>query len=181
MTDKKFTEMKEIYVEHLIDIISETGELYPHITIFADVIHPEEDDKDKPAIIHIPIPEGFMENDESKEDFVENVLPDVFKKLKKEFIPQGIAWSSEAWMRTVKKDADVPDNYKDLPIKKEIVIVMMSTKDKEEVLMYEIKRKGKQVNSDGNLVDIVKLNKIKSEQPNSISGRFSGLFKKFND
>lgn len=181
MTPEQYQEVKDAYIEHLIDVIAETGGLFPHITIFADVLKPKEGEENKPAIIHIPIPDNFMKDDESKDEFIDEIIPDIFKDLKKEFEPHGVAWSSEGWLRHIEKGGKIPDNYKNLPIKKEVVIVTLGTQDKEEALIYEIKRQGKQVNSDGNLVDIVKLEKLDGDQPESVGGRFSGLFKKFNN
>jgi hypothetical protein len=181
MTEEKYQEIKEYYKEHLIDLISETGGLYPHLTIFADIKNPSKEDKDKPAIIHLPIPDKYMKDDDTKDEFVDEVLPDIAKKVKEEFIPQGVAWASEAWMRVVEKDEEMPKNWKKLPIKKEIVIVTIETDSKEEADIYEIKREGKQVTSDGNLVDKITLEKFEESSPSSIGGRFSGLFKNFKD
>ena len=181
MENAQYEELKEEYIKHLIDVISETGGLFPHITIFADILNPKEEEKDKPAIIHIPIPDKFMTDDKSKDEFIDEIIPDIFKDLKKKFEPHGVAWSSEGWMRQLDKSDKMPDDYKKLPIKKEVIIVTLGTKDKEEVIIYEVKRQGKQVNSDGDLVDIVKLEKHDGDQPNSVAGRFSGLFKKFKN
>lgn len=181
MTPEKLAELKDDYIQHLVEVISETGGLYPHITIFADVIHPKKGEEDKPAIIHIPIPNKFMKDDDMKEEFIEDVLPDIFRDVKKDFVPHGVAWSSEAWLRTIDKGGKMPDNYKNLPIKKEVIIVTMGTKENEDVILYEVKREGKQVNSDGDLVDNIKLEKLDDMKPDSVEGRFSGLFKKFDD
>jgi hypothetical protein len=181
MTPEKFTEVKEAYIEHLIEMISETGGLFPHITIFADLKNPTELDQDKPAVIHIPIPDKYMKNDDAKDEFVDELLPEISKRINEQFIPYGIAWSSEAWMRVIEKDQKMPDNYKDLPVKKEIVIVTVETELNEEAVIYEIKRQGKSVNSDGDLIDNVKLEKIETDQPDSFGGRFSGLLKKLKD
>jgi hypothetical protein len=181
MKNSQYEELKEEYIKHLVDVISETGGLFPHITIFADVLNPKEDEKDKPAIIHIPIPDKFMKDDESKDEFIDQIIPDIFKDLKKKFNPHGVAWSSEGWMRQLEKGDKMPDNYKNLPIKKEVIIVTLGTKEKEEAIIYEVKREGKQVNQSGDLVDIVKLDKLDADQPDSVGGRFSGLFKKFKD
>ena len=48
-----------------------------------------------------------------------------------------------------------------------------------ESIIYEIKREGKQVNSNGDYVDVIKLEQeFKDEMATSTVGRFSGLFKK---
>lgn len=51
-----------------------------------------------------------------------------------------------------------------------------------ESIIYEIKREGKQVNSDGDLVDVIKLEQqFKDETAPSTGGRFTGLFKKLKN
>jgi hypothetical protein len=181
MTPEKFIEIKEMYQEHLLDVISSTGGLFPHLTIFADLKDPLKDENDLPAIIHLPIPDKYMKDETTKDKFIDDVLPDIAKKVKKEFIVHGVAWASEAWMRVIEKDQKVPDNWKEIPIKKEIVIVTIETDGQKEAIIYEIKRNGKQVNSDGELVDNVTLEKLEDEQPSSVGGRFSGLLKTFKD
>jgi hypothetical protein len=182
MTPEKYEDIREAYIEHITDLIADMGALYPHVTVFADQIDPKEGDEDKPAIIHIPIPEQLTETDEGKEQFVEEILPDVFATLKKQFVPYAVAWSSEAWMRVIGKTDKIPDNYKDIPIKKEVIIITLETSDKEEVIIYEIKRDGKQVNQFGDFIDKVELiPQPDMAAPTSLGGRFSGLFKKFND
>jgi len=182
MTPEKYEDIREAYIEHITDLITDMGALYPHVTVFAEQKDPKEGDEDKPAIIHIPIPEQLTESDEGKETFVEEILPDVFTTLKEQFIPYAVAWSSEAWMRVIDKTDKIPDNYKDIPIKKEVIIITLETSKKEEIIIYEIKRDGKQVNQFGNFVDRIELIlQPNMAVPTSIGGRFSGLFKKFND
>jgi len=74
----------------------------------------------------------------------------------------------------------MPENYKDLPIKKEIVIVSIESLDKTECVMYDVVRDGHKVTSSGDFVDSVSL-KLITESPEMISasGRFTGLIKHF--
>jgi len=183
MTKEKYLTLQEDYIEHILEYVKDSGSLFPHISVFADIVTPKEDEKDKPALIHIPIDDKFMENEETKEKFVNDILPDVFKSLKKKFIPAGVAWASEAWMRTAGADFDIDkDDWKSIKAKKEIIIITIESDFGDTCFMYEIKRTGSQVNSDGelvNIVDLVKLDELST--PDSIGGRFSGLFKKFKD
>jgi len=114
------------------------------------------------------------------------VLPKVFKELKKRFIPHGIAWAAEAWMRVADKNFNSSkDDWKSIPIRKEVIMISIESEDGNEFFMYEIKRSGKQVNSDGEFVDIVELERFDDEvikkSPEQITGRFTGLFKKFKN
>jgi hypothetical protein len=175
MTQDDFKDLKETYIEHIQQYIKDVGNLFPHITVFADIKNPKQDDK--PAIIHIPIPTEYMETDDLKDKFLEQVLPDVFKSVKKEFVPVGVAWGAEAWVRIVDKDT-VPKDYKKSPIQKEVIFISIETKDKHETLVYDIKRDGKQVHADGSITDVIELTEAKESGMNSgAEGRFAELFK----
>lgn len=175
MTQEDFKDLKETYIEHIQQYIKDVGNLFPHITIFADLKDAKEDSK--PAIIHIPIPSEYMETDELKDKFLEEVLPDVFKSIKEEFVPTGVAWGAEAWVRIAEKNSVVKD-YKKLPIEKEVVFISIETKDNHETLVYDIERNGKQVNSDGSISDIIQLTEAKeSGMSSGATGRFAELFK----
>jgi hypothetical protein len=176
MTQDDFKDLKETYIEHIQQYIKDVGNLFPHITVFADVKNPKKDDKPA-AIIHIPIPIEYMESDKLKDKFLEEVLPDVFKLVKKEFVPTGVAWGAEAWVRVVEKDTTLKD-YKKSPIQKEVIFISIETKDKHETLVYDIERNGKQVHPDGSITDIIELTEAKeSGMSTGATGRFTELFK----
>jgi hypothetical protein len=175
MTEESFKDLKETYIEHIQQYIKDVGNLFSHITIFAEQKNAKKNSK--PAIIHIPIPDEYLETDEMKDKFLEDILPDVFKSVKKEFIPSGVAWSAEAWVRII-DNKNIPENYKDSPIKKEVIFISIETKDKYETVIYDIERNGKQVNLDGSISDIIKLTKAKESGMNTgAGGRFTELFK----
>lgn len=175
MTEQQLEEVKESYINHLKNYMSQTGALFAHITIFAE--HIKKDEEDKPAVIHIPIPNEYMENDDSKDVFIEELMPELIIEIKKKFIPVGIAWASEAWMRTANKDFDL-DDYKSLP-KQEVVFISIETENKAETIIYETIREGIQVNSEGDLTDRIELKEMHNiDKPEGTSGRFAGLYKK---
>jgi len=118
--------------------------------------------------------------DEGKDIFLKEIVPDLFKEIKKKFNPVAIAWASEAWVRTTDKTKEAPEDWKLLPIKKEVVIINIESNNSQKVIMYNIERNGQQITSSGNLVDIIILTLIE-ESPEKITGRFTGLFKKFDD
>jgi len=179
MTDEQYKELKKDYINHIQRYIKEVGNLFPHITIFAE--HKNKKENDKLAIVHFPIDNQYMESDETKDEFINEIIPEVFKTIKNDFIPLAVVWGTEAWVRTISKEEvthDQINDYKKIPIKKEVVFVSIETKNHQESIVYDIKRKGKQVNSDGELLDIIEL--IEADESgaiNNISGRFSGLFK----
>lgn len=181
MTSDQYKLLKEDYIEHIKEYVTENGSLFPHLTIFADVKEPKPGEEDKPALIHVPIPNEFMENDEMKDRFVDEVVPDLFKNINKQFIPKGIGWAAEAWMRIADKNFDpANDNWKKIPIRKEVIMINIESDEPTESIIYEIKRTGKQINADGDLVDIIELEEQFKEEsfPTTAGGRFTGLFKK---
>lgn len=176
MTTEEYDDLIEDYLNNIKKYMKEAGGLFPHITIFAD--KKEEEDTNK-AIIHIPIPPEYMESDGDKDELIEEVLPVIFKEVNKKFIPYAIGWASEAWMRTASKVDDIK-NYKDLPIKKEVLFITIETEDKTQCIFYEIKRVGLKVTSDAELTDEIDLIELKDlrQENNAMGGRFSGLYKK---
>jgi len=175
MKAKHYKTLKDEYINHITEYVKQAGGLFPHISIFAE---PKDKKDDKPALIHIPIPDEYIENEESKDEFVDEILPKIAKEVNQMFNVYGIAWSSEAWMRTANKDSDIQD-YKSLP-KKEVIFINIESIDKSECVMYNIKRFGKQVNSDGDLIDNIELTKSRmSGGVQNVGGRFSGLLKYF--
>lgn len=181
MTDEQYQELKKEYIEHIEDTVNSNGGLFPHVSIFADQRNPDEDN-DKPALIHIPIPDEYMVDDDAKDKFVSKVMPRIFKEVKKEFIPYAVIWASEAWLRIIEKGEEEPEDYRSIPIKKEVIIITIGTKDTEQVKLYSIKRKGKQINLHGDMVDIVELESMEEMcQPSTFDGKFTHLFDKFKD
>lgn len=174
MTEEQFEELKTDYIENLEKYMSETGGLFPHISIFAN-----KKEDSKLSIIHVPIPDEMM-SDRGKDMFVDDIMPSIYKKVKEEFIPYGVGWASEAWLREADKDADI-SNWKQIPIKKEVLFISIESELSSCTHVYEIKRNGKQVTEDGDIVDIVELKEISElTNPGNTEGRFSGLYKKLN-
>ena len=181
INEEEYGELIELYLKHIKTYMTESGGLFPHITIFADQIDKEETEEKIPkAIIHVPIPSEYMNSDDDKNVFVDEILPSIFKTVKEKFIPYGIAWASEAWMRVADKDFNPKkQNYKDLPINKEILFISIESDFKNETFIYDIKRVGHQVCADGDLVDTIQLIEIpEMKDVERTEGRFSGLYKK---
>lgn len=186
MTKEQYHDLQEDYIQHVLEYVKDNGSLFPHISIFADIINPTEEQKDKPALIHIPIDDEYMENEDGKEKFVEEILPLTFEELRKKFIPHGVAWAAEAWMRLADKDFNPSkDNWKSIPIRKEVIMISIESEDGNDFFIYEMKRLGKQINSDGELIDIVELERfddeISKKSSTQLGGRFTGLFKKLKN
>lgn len=183
MTKKKLNEIKTEHLENILRMLKEEGGMVPHITVYAEKrIKKTEEDK-KPAIISIPVTDEHMESEDAKENFVNKLLIKIFKEIKKDFIPFGVMWVSEAWTRKAPLDFDSKkQNFKELPIDKEVLIMVLSTKNKEEVNIFEIKRDGMQVNNEGEMIDTIDLiDRSEDFNPSDkLEGRFCELFKIFD-
>lgn len=180
MTDKDYQEMKKEYLEMVKKIMTDTGGLAPHITVLG--VRKEDGYN---SIVHIPIDSKFMKDEDAKDRFVDKMIPEIAEKISEEFQINAVAWASEAWMRVA--DAKTADpattlaNWKSLPIKKEVLIITVESDKHNESNIYEIVRNGKQVNSDGRLIDNINLVQLDFENAATAEGRFTGLYKKFTE
>jgi len=187
MTEEQIKIIREDYLSFIKENIQEEGSMSSSIGIFADIIDSEDG---KPALIEIPIPEEYLNNDNTKEHFVEKILPQIIKEFKKRFIAHSVVWSAEAWLRTVPKEKMASmENYQDIPIAHEAVVIIIDSKNGTESLVYEIQRPALSISTDGELVEKEQKNKIELvEMPElsgsfneTFTGRFSNLYKKFTD
>jgi hypothetical protein len=188
MTEEQIKMVREDYLSFITETVQEHGEIGPSIAVFADVIDSKDD---KPALIEIPIPNEFLKDDSTKEHFVERVLPDLIKEFKKRFVAHSVLWTCEAWLRTAQKeDIDSIEDFKDIPIKTEAIVIIIDSKDETEAVIYEIVRPALSVSDTGELVEKEQKNKVELvEMPElcsvfkdkGFSGRFSNLYKKFTD
>lgn len=178
ITQEKLQEMKNTYLDTIKGYLNTSGGIDPHLTLFAE--HRDKNEQNDYAVIHVPILNKFMKDDKEKQRFVDEIIPQMGEKLNEKFDLRAIIWASEAWVRSAPKEGPVPENYKELPIEKEIVILTFESDDLNEMQIYEMIRKGKQVNKNGTLTDHVELVFDKelsgTEYP---KGRFSNLLKKF--
>lgn len=181
MTEQEYQEMKKDYIKFVTKIMKENGGLPPSITVLGTHI---EDGLN--AVVHIPIPNKFMKDDDSKDEFVNELIPQIGKKVAEEFNVTAVAWASEAWMRTIdKKDVDpekILKDWKNIPVKKEVLIINIESKQDNKTCIMEIIRKGKQVNEEGELVDNIELIECPDYNDGVVGeGRFTGLYKKFTE
>jgi uncharacterized membrane protein YvbJ len=179
MTENEFNDMKDGYIKLVKGLLVETGGLEPSITILGT--HKVDQTN---AIVHVPIPGKYMKSEDMKDQFVDVVIPEISEQINKKFEIKAVAWASEAWVRTLDKDKTDPTqalrNWKELPIQMEVLIVTIESADKNETIIMEISRKGKQVNEDGELVDAIELTEHPEyKQGVTGEGRFTGLYKKF--
>lgn len=182
MTTKEYNSMKEGYYEMVTKIMTESGELGPSITVLG--IHKEDG---KNAIVHVPVPLKYMKDEDSKDEFMDEIVPKIAERVQEEFEIKAVAWASEAWLRVAdKKDMtkeEMLSKWKDLPVKKEVLIISLDSENKNETVIKEIVRKGVQVNEDGELTDhieLIDMPEYSNGMPNA-EGRFTNLYQKFTE
>lgn len=176
ITPQELADLKTEYLQLITHYVSQNGGLAPSLSIFAE--HKQESEK-KHAILYLPIPSRYMADDDSKEEFVKTIIPNVGKSIKNQFTPKAVLWAAEAWVREMPKGVPIPDNYKDIPIDREILMVTFETETHSELLAYNIARKGKQINKHGDLIDKIELTLDETlSEATAPTGRFTGLLKK---
>ena len=176
MTEEQFIEIKDEYLKNMKNALLEEGNIQPIITIFGNDLK-----ENKPSIVHIPLPEKIANSDEGKQMFMDHIVPEISKKLKEKFEIYAVGWASEAWMRESHIDDYDPevDDYKKLPIKKEILILTIDREANAESYIYEIIRMS--VSPTGDIVEDIELREMPELSKNygTSEGRFSNLYKKF--
>jgi len=175
MTEEIFNEFVNAYIEDMKTDMIDSGGLVPAVSILGQDI-----EEDKPSVAFIPVPDEVINSEEYKVIFVNKVLPEVYKKIKEHSVPKVVIWASEAWMRFAGNDFDIDkEDWKQIPIKKEVLIITKATEINEDVIMFEIVRDGQKVNEDGKLIDAITLKELPDlKEMTGFGGTFSGLYKK---
>lgn len=170
MNYEKLIEAKDNYIEMVTGAIIKKGGLYPHIVLFGD----DPMGIEQVGIVHVAIDPKYFSSDEYKEHFVTKIFPEVAEDIKKDFKPYALGYIFEAWVREAKKEQLV--DWKELPISKEVVFFNFKTVDDFSCNhIYEIKRTGKKVDENGELVDIIELVELDDYHQAAMEGRFSKL------
>jgi hypothetical protein len=174
MTKEEFKEIKEYYIESTKETLLKNGNLEPVITIMGNL-----KDNNTPSALQIVLPEEVANSDENKQLFVDQVIPKLAVEVREKFTIEAVGWSSEAWLREIPKDEFKVEDYKKIPIKREILIITIDTAKESECYAYEIVRMS--VSPNGDLVEnieLVELPEVASSASNS-EGRFNNLYRKF--
>lgn len=181
MTTEEYNSIKKGYLELVTKIMTESGSMMSSFTVLGI-----QKDDGKNAIVHVPIEPKFLKTEEAKEDFMNEVVPEIAKEIRERFDIKAVAWASEAWLRTADAKTTTREqlrqDWKSLPIKKEVLIITIESEDRNDIFISEIVRKGKQVNEDGELTDIIELVDLpeyNQEGMQAGEGRFTDLYKKF--
>lgn len=165
------------YIKLVTMMMVSNGGVTPHLTILGI-----DKTEQKNAVVYVPIESKHLASESSKDRFINVVIPDIAKGIKEKVEISAVIWASEAWMREADATVGNPlKNWKDLPIKKEVLIMSVDAGYESTTMVYEIKRNGKQVNEFGNLVDSVELVEMPelNDAQAGAEGRFTELYKKF--
>ena len=117
---------------------------------------------------------------EGKVKLFDKVIPELAKDIaKKKFTIYALAWASEAWIREAKAGSDVDENWRDLPIKKEVIVINLESIIKNEFIMYDVSRSGHKVSDTGEFIDNIELTQVKQDSLSDVGGSLSGISKYF--
>ena len=172
MTPELMEEYKKELLENIELEMKDEGKVRPFMQIIG-----EKEGMDKPVIIHIVTEFG---DDESKDFFIEEVIPEGSRKLKKiQTTPHHVVFVSEVWMTMVDENTNKTK-------KEEAVLIAYSSEEGEVMEAYNIIRHAYEVDEQGELsskIDLIK-NEDLSSHNDTPSGRFSNLYatlmKQFN-
>ena len=166
------------YLESLHKFFLDRGEYMAQITIFAT-------SKDGQLIIMpMILPPQVMQDDQAKDRFIQHELPKIARATVKHLKVEAVLFGTEAWIREAANEEVEKigrENYRQLPITGEVVIIYVQHEEDEKCHVYDIHRVGKKVNEDGDLFDEVTLTVNDKLTGNMQGGRFAGLYKIFND
>lgn len=156
MSSEEYQELIEDYVDRITSFLKEEGGINPHIAFFAEKKEPDEDGRTT-AIVHLDIP-NFDKVEFDQETFLSDVLPQIFSQIKHDFKVKAIAFTAEAFVRVAPKEFDhEKEDFRKIPIDKEILFISLETEDKTELIIFDIHKDGQVINEDGKLIDKIEL------------------------
>lgn len=153
LEQENYEEIKNLYIEHVKELITDLGELYPHITVFATGL---SDSNAELSIIHIPMPEEMSNTPDGEKEFYQEMIPEIFKEIKKKFKPYGVG---------------------NIEIKPNTVDLNLDFGEIQEVITFEISKKGMKITEYG-LTNTISLENMKTSVPKKGSLKLFNYFKK---
>lgn len=193
---------KEDVFKMLNDAIANVGGLPPCIAILF------KDEENNYQAMLSGVPDDFIKNDKSKNDFVKKEIPRIFFKLvNNNKYPICFMFASEAYvsvLSTNNQDVNPEDLINNLKnesfvtedtlknilnndnldiVKEECVIFSFETIKSSELIVKKIKRSGKTVNEKGDVIDAIEFESfdLGNEEKNikNASGKFTDVLKNF--
>jgi hypothetical protein len=179
LTKEEFDELKKGHLDIVERYMAEEGNIFSHLTIFGKQLS-----DGSTSIINVPIPSEFLQSESTKDKFTDIIVPKLGADLSKRFDILGVLWTAEAWVRVADKGdnhKNVIDNWKEIPVKKEVVIITVDSDFGQESIVYNIVRDNMSVGLDGlNQSVKLELDEQLCAEGISVGGRFTGLYKKLN-
>jgi len=181
MTNETYIELIDDYKKKIIELIKEEGHLQANVGLFVEKLN---EDESTPETLLIQIPDEFMSSDDSKDFFVDTILPGIYKKFSEKYTIYGIGYSSEAWVRrATEAQLDSVKDYKELPISQEVLLMCIDSDVKAETVIYDIKKSSLRV-KDGTPGFVRGVELVECEtygNPEHLGGRFANLYKKLKN
>lgn len=168
MTNELLEQYKKELLENVNAEMQEEGKLMPFIQLIGF-----KSDLEKPAIVHIAAP---FQDEEDKDLFVQQAIPEICRKLKKNNIDvELVTFVAECWMTVI-------DDKTGKSKKSEVVMIIYSDKNGDKTEAYDIIRHDYEVDEKGELtskIEYKKNEKMSSDETIQVGGRFSDLYKQF--
>lgn len=153
MNREELDQLKKDYLDHIREHLVEHGNIFTHIALFGN-----SKETDEKALVHVIVDGKYLTDDAEKEKYATKILPKIAEDIKKQFTLDAVAWTSEGYMRTAHEK--FKGNWKELPVQKEVLMILFKDAEHTQSNLFEIKRTGSVVNSEGNLVDQVSLEEL---------------------
>jgi len=178
MTNEVYQDLKQNHINHVLKMVGKTGGVYPHVTILC-----ERDGEEKPTVVHIPIPAKFMQNDETKDQLINIVFPEILEELKtKKLIVKAVCFASEIWIRrSTPEEYEEVEDYHDIPVDDEGIIIIIDDEIESTTYSYKLVREQMSVGDEGlqGKVTVEEMEKPKVLPQGQAQGRFANLYSHF--
>lgn len=161
MTNDQFNILRTEITNDVRKFIIENGTIDPHLSILADKKVIKSEDDLKQALIEIPIPENIMNNRKDEKYFIEQIFPEIVKDIRRKFTIKAVVWTAI-----------------DTIFNKEFVVIYIESLERKDVITYKIIRSGKVVNSNGELIDDIRLEESEIKNPKESFIKTNNFFDK---
>lgn len=162
MNKEELEKMRDEFVSSITRMVQGEGFLAPVVALFA------LNDEGKKTLMIIPLDGDYLT--EKKNIFLKRVVPALRERLDdEEFKVFAVCIASEAWARVAPVDFKFSEDAVRELDKEEIVIVTYMDDDSNSSVIFDMKRDGKAVNQEGEIIDYVTLTERSQEGAKVVS------------
>lgn len=156
MDKKQLEKMRSEFVRSITRMVQGEGFLSPVVALFA--LNAE----DKDTLMIIPLEGDYLTN--KRRLFFDKIVPALKEKLDDQnFSIYAVCVASEVWARVAPATFEFSEEaVQELP-KEEVVIVTYMDHESLSTVMFDMKRDGKAVNQEGEIIDYVTLSERSQE------------------